>query len=389
MACPGGARPKPNAPAIVVAGGAALVAILCSRAPPLCPYVSALSALASEPATDCTPDPPPLPTWTAADVVGIATGQSTVKLYQTIRHYLWWEYCECVSGATPPPTLFVPPQPMPVLAPALEQPCDVREASFTITLQTHDLIPVPGFGQVLDFWDALPSGVTHVQQTATILDLEPGHAAVGRTLTLHHGNPTLGTAGLPPLVLTEASPSATRLDALPSSSTMFLVRYTTQLGGGTLPVGEVISYKAEFFCGEPGGAQPACCPPDMTLVALLEDLALKVNLLVERAGPSEPLEQLISTEIAGEGQLNLELGTRAIVVRTTTAGPSVELVPYATPDRAMRLGTVRFGNDFGWRRREHVDSLACEFSVPADMDVVSWSLSAGTSAELVQLGAPR
>jgi hypothetical protein len=64
----------------------------------------------------------------------------------------------------------------------------------------------------------------------------------------------------------------------------------------------------------------------------------------------------------------------------------VQTVPYAFPDRVMRAATMRFGNDFGWQRRQHLDAQEILFSVPLDSQVVSWSLSPGTSGSLIQLG---
>jgi len=387
--CPNGSRPQAGKEGDLVWAGTALGELISLRAPWLGAYITIMAPLLLNGATLCASPPPTLPTWTASDAAAIVLGAPSAILAQTVRYLAWYYTCECIGTTTPEPApVPAPTDQLPVLVPEPVQACDIATGQLVDAQMIPNLL-IPFPGGVAPFSRPIVPGTTQLRLRAQIDSLGTANQNTPRLFQTDFYTDS-GNAGLQQLILTPPVLDGEAIYDVDPQITSYSVHCYFNPPTGPVAIGSGASVQVEQFCaGEPGRLQPLCCPPDPGIVAILRDLQLQVALLVAREGPAGPLEELRSTVVQAEGTQDLELGARMVLVELNTLGSGVQLVRYANPDRTMRAGTVRFGNDFGWRRREHVDNVRCLFAAPNDANVVSWSLSSGTVARLVQLGEPR
>lgn len=384
--CTTGSRPKPGHESDAVWLGTSVGELISLFNPWLGAFITIASPLVVDTQNLCEEGPPPFPTWTPSDVVALSRGGSIALLQQTALHYAWYFSCECISAPTPTPVVQPAPPGLPDLIPSHTVPCLTATGQLSpMTQAVQTLIPsvTPTVGGDRL---ALPFGATSVRLSAQIdaLGTDTTHARNFTSLQVGPGGPG---AGLPPLTITPPALSGQITYQLAAGMEGIQIEHSVTTHISDVAAGNSVSAQIEVFCGvPPGAAQPECCPPDPGLIGILLDLQAQVALLVGQSGPSGPLTELSATPITGEGIESLRVGARQVLIELSTLGPSVSFVLYANPDRAMRAGTIRWGNDFGWRRRDHVDSTRCLFPVQADSTVVSWSLSPGTSGTLRQLG---
>lgn len=385
--CPNGAQPKAATPGVVAVGSSLLTTLIAAQAPFLVPFIQVLEPYILQSVDLCAGDPVPFPDITAVDLALLATGFTSSKMTDVVHHAAWYAFCECRGAATPPPPSVIPPSEIPTWIAGQTPPCETLHVEWEIDRYGVGaepyLIGTPAAPR------PFPAGTTRIRMTPKHITGGPNQdslqtylfttsfkdAAGVQIAQQYHVN-SRWDAG----VWTETPLEA----AVPSGAVSYFVQ--ARSGSGGQNAGARISYDHEHICAGAGQIAPECCPPDPTLVAKINRIQLAVSEILERLGVSGPLNELNSIAISGEGQIALAAGARQINIALEQLGTDTKFVQYANPDRLMRAGTIRFGNDFGWRRREHVDSVDCLFPVPPDSTVVSWSLSPGTSGELVQLG---
>jgi hypothetical protein len=337
----------------------------------------------------CDEPPVPMPSWSPQDYALTAAGQITPVFTQTVLHLAWWQLCQCSSEPTPSPPRAPGGAGLPLVPTQPGLPCSSYVGQLAPMTQPIAII-IPDGNQNGGFVP-LPPGATHVRYRAHIDSLGSVAPTQRRDFKTNTNRATGGPGlGMPLFSITPPALDGEVVLELEPGLISFQVEHSVNTFFTQLATGNSVTLNADVFCGGPPGyAQPECCPPDPAIINLLNDLSLQVALLVARAGPTGPLEQLLTSPISGEGSLNLELGTRQVLLELSALGPGTKFVPYANPDRLMRAGTIRWGNDFGWSRRLHVDSTRCIFPVPPDSNVVSWSISPGSAGQITQLGEPR
>jgi hypothetical protein len=384
--CPGGSQPKPGFEKDIIWRSTNLEPLLSDFAPWLHAYLSVMAPFVLNGTEFCSQPPPPTPQFALDDVNLIALGGTSVLLRQAMNLAAWYYMCECSEQPTPaPPTLVAPPG-LSVNLPGPLQPC----ASISATDQDPDqggLQVIPDFATTGLTGMRIVPGTTTMRMRARIDQVGTANPNTQRGWTLRQFTDVGALPGLVELGLTPPVIEGEVVFSPDPTATQYLVDLTYGTLGNPIPIGSSQTVVVDSFCdGQPLSVQPECCPPDDGIIAILRDLQLQVALLVARAGPAAELEVLTTTNIVDQGQVILELGTRVVNIAIDLPGPLVTFNPYANPDRALKAGSIRFGNDFGWRRREIVDSTDCLFPVPGDTNVVSYALSPGTSGRLIQLG---
>jgi hypothetical protein len=386
--CPGGTRPKPGVVGVIIVAGALFELWLARRAKWLAPFVPFISPFIFDPSEVCAGEPPAWPEFSVDELGQLITGGLVAKLNQAIQHLAWWEYCECIGSAPAAPVL-PPIAGLPAVPNGPVEGCESVHVVYRQQDHPFESVSIPVYGELGNpAW--LVPGVTSVTLKGQIdtRAQEPGVTLrsvfnLGFSDATGTGSTASAILNLDPLV--NGGVVSQQL-ALPAGTARVLVLQSCQ-PGGTCVANRVSSVDMQFQCGNnPLALQPECCPPDPTLIGKLDRLLLQMALVVARLGPTEPLATISTSPISGEGQMPLAQGTRQVKFLLSVLGPGVETVPYANPDRVMRAASMRFGNDFGWFRRQSLDAQSNLFQVPLDSQVVSWSLSPGTSGSLIQLG---
>jgi len=388
--CPGGTRPKATTPPILVAGIDLIAGLLISRIPWVGPFLSIVEPVVFEGSIVCNGDPPPFPELQADDLLSLAFGKTTPRMSDAILNVLWYQFCECVAEPTPAAPVITPAPGLPVYVPGPVPPCDELTVEYSET-KFGDVNDLDLYGSAIAP-RGLPAGVTDM--TARVQVLSVGSApttfasyqfvmrfldAAGvlidaRAVTCSQ---TSGQAGLP---------VSLSFSVLPAAVSWYIL-FSNPQDGTTVDQDAVAQLVVQSFCGvKPGRSQPDCCPPDPALVARINQLQVAIDQVLARLGLQGPLEVLSTLPVSGEGLVSIPAGARQVHVGLDVLGQGVELVPYANPDRVMRAGTLRFGNPFGWRRREHIDAQSAVFPVPSDANIVSWSIHPGSSGVLSFLG---
>lgn len=385
--CPNGVQPKPQTPAVVAIGSSLLTTLVGTNAPFLIPFLTVLEPYILNTIEICAGDPVPFPELTAGDLAALAVGFVSPKMTDVVHHAAWYAFCECKGTATPAAPYIPSPQDIPTWISGTTAPCETLHVEWDINRYGVGAEPYV----IGSPTSPRPFPVGALQIRLTTKEILPGPNQDSLQTYLF----TTSFKDAAGVTLAQQYHSFARYDAgswtysnqtvpIPATAVTYFVQARSGTGGQN--AGAVISYDHEFLCGGAGQIAPECCPPDPTLVAKINRIQLAVTEILERLGVSGPLNELNATAISGEGQLNLVSGARQVNIALDQLGGDTKFVAYANPDRLMRAGTIRFGNDFGWRRREHVDNVDCLFPVPPDSTVVSWSLSPGTSGELIQLG---
>jgi hypothetical protein len=386
--CPGGTQAKPGVVGIIIIAGALFELWLARRVKWLAPFIPFISPFIFDPSEVCAGEPPPFPDFSIDELGQLVTGGIVTKVNQAIQHLAWWEYCECI-GATPSPPVIPPPAGLPLMPVGPVEACAQQLVQY---VQNNNAVSV-GLVLVPSLTNSgyLPAGATSLTFEGRITNRPPGLGDQRLNVFNFHFLDTAGTTvlGTQQITLNPAVNNGTTIVTnvpVPSGSVRYDVVHDCQ-PGGSCHEGRQAILDLLWQCGpNPNLVQPECCPPDPTLVGKLDRLLLQMALVVARLGPTEPLQIISTTSISGESQMPLAQGARMLNFQLTTLGADVQVVPYANPDRIRRAATVRFGNDFGWQRRQSIDAQDNLFPVPFDSQVVSWSLSPGTSGTLVQLG---
>jgi hypothetical protein len=178
-ACPGGgaSQIKPGTLEKVVVGSTLISAGLGIISPWLIPFAALADAFNWEALTECTTDPPTMPTTAQLDPINAVGGVFNpnfnnwlTAIHNLLINWLWTQYCQCVSGTATAPTY--PPAPtdstVPLTAPVV--PCsDLKWQGVGVTTaqanvngpqitQSAQLLPYPVVSRNAGSLATYPSG---------------------------------------------------------------------------------------------------------------------------------------------------------------------------------------------------------------------------------------
>lgn len=414
---------KPGVDPVVTLAGSGLAGFLTRiLGPKAAPFAAVLGYVSQQTSGFCAAGPPVLPTLTATDYanlilesLGIASPDSTVvaKLTDVVHYYLWYDLCQCVGVATPPPTLSVEPPSAPGLndgyGPPPNSPCiDVTKgvnglnSGFTRTFSPSDIRPIGSLTEqffssatlttaVMTNWDGaptvpavklpnpLPINLTGVvsdvvaqqnnfAQTLCCSILNAAGAITTDTFILHGFNGSVITQPSVPYVFKTGD------DRL----VLFNIVGGQPAGGG---------YQAHVQLNCTGaGVSSACCPPDPTTNALL----VQIKNLIEAlqlgggGGPTSWKDGPRHTLLGDHGHFVLSKG--AVGVRA-----EVHTLPPTSPPHT---GDPTYYYDLGFvtpmaidvpLRGQRLLFNPQSFALPQFADGVAYTFLHGTQADLVEL----
>jgi hypothetical protein len=352
--CGGGtSQAKPGFGASVSIGIAQLAALLNNVPTPVAFALAGYLGLISyDLSTFCTIDPPPMPIITAGDWVAALTISDPVAHFTAIDKFvsmfsnlLWPTFCECTSGPQPPtPALPTPPTNLPTVEPPalptgpISGPCWDFTSTFSFvgtssanTIATDKFVPVTGtpiigalsiVGISTTTAYPIPSGMSNLHGTANaITDL---HVSVEIDVYYFQSNGTF--------IATQMwygdHDNQRNVSLTPPAGAAYWLWAI-----GTTRDGQNVTFESEviFNCG--GTSQPtlttACCPPDPSQTAMLQELLALVRSLFE--GAPVPLtsyaDSTAHTGLSGNGTVTIGGNVLAVRVDITVDPTTLSLTP--------------------------------------------------------------
>lgn len=373
------------APAAV---GALLNNIPTVWAVPLAAYIGHVEY---ELVTFCQDDPPPVPTFTAADVAALFNPfilteflDARNKLRQLVGAYLWYQVCKCDSVTTPaPPSPPAAPSGMPSINPPAVspayptgQPCASYSATFQCTPPASEtpanppLVPIPAGAN---------SVTLAVQPSRPIAsaDLTGWQAIVNCFDTPTHfiGNPVFygesstGTGG----TLTAALPAGT-----------LYTRAIVSVFHVDTPVDIDVQYS--LYCGSSSQpSTPLPCPSDPFVIGLLDEILALVTLIQRQAVPFAYVPGTVHAGLTGMGHFDVQ-GILGVKVQLDSTSSYVG-VESADPDVYWDAGWINWSNNDGAHKREFIGAspFVSLPTVAGQYTRVGYTLPVGVSVTITEL----
>lgn len=364
--CGGGASgPKPDVGNNIIYNSAGLAAALeFSGYGALATLAVILGTLLYDATTLCGTDPPAAPTFTAAELEALFTITPSTdfetglgKLKDLVTNVLWYTLCECTSTSTPA-------QPSPVALPStvfIGAGGSGTCAEFTsgphsqsgTTAQTKSIIPSTDFVLIFnaDYIAnsvLLPDGAASIVLTGT-LD-SSNYTGAGNPASMfvdfNNGSTAVGsTQG----VSFESAPKTKQLKlAVPAGATRVTISFQKSFSTSYEIDGHAT---LDISCGGPNaGAPGGCCPPDPSVVQLLQQVQTLVTLIQRQHVPQAYINGSTHSAVTGSGEIAVSqlLGVKL----TPGAIPTHFGAAAGDPDELWLDSWITWGNADGWTPRE-------------------------------------
>lgn len=297
----------------------------------------------------CTVDPPAIPTIDAARIAAyydsFASDAYPLILKDAqdlIGHYLWFQWCECVTAPqpTPPaPTPFPPgvsiDDPRLVLTPFTEcysflqsfegktsdangditwdltagAPGTIGASTqwFSTFISNHGGTQLPPY-PIVNYVDQLDAAGHLVDSFSTTYAADPPNTAAGTF-------------------------------SIPRNSSATTLRFRSHLLPGSSGQNVQSLFTAHQVCSDlPPSARPDCCPPDPTLEGLIVQVLRLERLILDSLGGNTSYSRgTAHLGLTGSGSLAVA-GLRGVAVEVTTGTPTTPLLP----------GNPPYQWDLGW-----------------------------------------
>jgi len=392
----GPAQAKRGVPQAVAFAGAALASRLNNRGGAWANWVAPFIGVVSfEVDNFCTTEPVAMPTITLNDVLAVlnpaSLGNFTAieKFKDVILNILWYELCECVSGAQPTPTP-VPAQPAGSpdtsgvfgnTGPSL--PCAAKENTVFITNSSSFALvlwPTDGNGNNTTF--TLPPGVTSIRVHSLVttqgagphvtsynISMQVGYAAHSTTTHNSVTHTPVGVEYIDDFTLTN------------TDATGLILEYACNAGNAT----DKFYGKVEVFCGTtPGGTGIACCPADQYTTGLLLSMLQAVTLIQRQHVPFAYVPGHTHPSLSGNGEFSVQGILGLLIELASVPGRAGELAGH--PETIYSVGWVNVGTADGWLTKHVVEhSPMLVLDVPGTVTRVGYSLPSDVSATITEL----
>lgn len=411
--CGGGtSTSRPGFGASVSIGIAQLAALLNNVPTPVAFALAGyLGLVAYDLSTFCNQDPPAMPTITAGDWVAALTISEPTshllaiqKFQDMFANLLWPEFCECSTGSTPaPPPLPTPPADLPNVQPTnlpggpLSGPCWDLKQDFNFTesgsgaiLLTQYFVPTAGtprtlsttiFGHPTAPAYPIPTGMTNLHGTCNALPADGFSVEIDVAYFDATGS-LIGTQ----IWYGDHNNQRNVSITLPSTAVYWIWYCQTHTDGVQV---EMIT-ETIFNCGS--ATQPtltqACCPPDPSQTAMLQELLALVRSLFQ--GAPAPLnsfaESTIHSGLTGSGSVATSSGTIAVKLELTTIPASLGEAagdPIEYFDAGFFTTSAAEGA-YSSHRIEHSPQL---FILGDLVDALHWTLAPGVVLKITELTA--
>lgn len=389
---PGNSHRKTGAPASLFYSVAGLVAFFADI-----PYLwlatiaGYLGSVAYDIDQICSDDPPDEPTILTSDWF-LAIGQggdreahndAILKFDQLIRHWLWYQNCECVSGGTSGPAA---PQSQPTDWPESDPngrglgttPCA------TFGPESRGVASSGGFAVgALAFAPLVVTSITADVENA----ISTGAGATAQIRFEYQNQFSTGTVVGPRYDYALAPTTAKHTVNVPYvNGYSHLELYINGTAGTGTGIATVTFY---FWCNgdNPDGSGPAECCSDPHLSLQVQEILDLVTLLQRYVAPFA----LIDGEhhvVFDQGEFDIG---RCVGVRVESGSslPSAIGIEDSHPDELFDLGRISWGDDSGFRHSQRITTLPFE-STPfqaSRFTKLGFSLAPGVTVDIIELQA--
>lgn len=416
--CPGSGPSalKQGAGAETIVSASLITAGLLALSPWLAPVAALVDGFVYEALTQCTSDPPAMPTFDLTDAEILALGllapsatTTLSKIHDVILIFLWHQYCVCTGGSTPPPpTPVAPPGGANTGGPQGAQPCFTGGTTYTVPVAnppltmasgdiTQQVLPVTGVVFVDNSNPSdpqthygIPTGVTSVHYQST----QPNTSICGGSSGAIMGTIQFFDSTHTHIPVTLNQFSGPQYPAPQTSGTILVpstaVEYFAVSGFSPPSCGTVAGpavTKTQVYCGGGGpGVLGNCCPPDPSIMFALNNLLQLVTSLAQSI--PTPITSYADSTVHGglSGSGNVTLGAGAIAFRV-----NLTTVP---PGYGATTGTPNYFFDLGWvtpaalsepftQQRVAIDGQV--FVLPAVATEVFYTLNQGVVISITEL----
>lgn len=385
--CGGGSSSaRPEFAQSLYVGPAAIAALLnnipTAFAVPLAGYIGAQTYNLS---TFCTNDPPPVPSFTAQDVLDllnvfnpIANVPASEKFQQLVGAFLWYQVCQCDTVPTPAPPAppATPPgiQVNPTVAPAqTEVACfDYGEFGRGIGGGTFPQFEIfnrqPGMtGFSIDyFW--VDGGGPHGGINYQFEQRDVNNTLLQTTPVVFS---FFSTVRIPYFLL-----------LLPATTTVRVV-----MNNPTQPTSaDALRFQARGWCGNgPNTAVQPCCPPDPILQSQIDTILQLVTLIQRQSVPFAYVPGTVHPGLTGSGEITVQglIGARVLL----TATPPRLGTAAGDPETIFEAGWINWGNADGWDRRQFINANPITSLPPSagQYTRIGYTLLPGVTATITEL----
>jgi hypothetical protein len=385
VACGGGASsPKSTAPAIVAyTSGLIAEALQLVESPWLIPVIPLLTLPSINLSSFCASDPPSQPTFTLSEAnallqfnIGTTDWNSGVtKIQNLIENASWYLFCQC-TGATTPSAPIAPSSPSGLAVPTYAtspgvQPCD----SFIFTATSS-------FGGSITVGSHVLGGIVPKSFLYTCKNVPHDGTGANANYSFKQQN---GTTVLRTDVVA-TTPNSTNVLQVPAASgvnnIIFLFDATSGTGG-TLVTGT----KIDSFCTDTGlPTGTTTCPPDPTILALLEQVLSLVTIIQRQSVPFAYIPGTVHGPLSGSGEItfsDIVLGLKIVVSNIdSTVG-----IDTGDPDRLFDVGFVSVGDADGfWCNQRVVTQNQLYFPKFAGSATrLGWTLTSNAQLTITEL----
>lgn len=385
----GASRAKATSAASVVVDSAYVKSLLPAALAWLYDYLPAFERLElGNVGTFCASDPPTWTLPTSAELFSYLTGgpignhlQIQKFIGDVARAYIWYQLCECTSGATPsPPAAPSPPANLPAVNPPGVVNLPLAAPCFTQSINGILLCGGNAF-TAADFTIAGMSATATRFKVTNNLTSGVGFAYTMSVAYLDVGGATIRVDS------TSVPGASSSVDIIGPGAPSNAYRVTFRVvGTGGAGCGDVVG-AAQVFCNGNSPTAPIspCCPPDPVLTARVNQILDMVTLIQRQAVPFGYVAGASHAGLTGSGALSVS-GLLGCKVDMTTI-PASYGQSVGTPVEHFDLGFVTFGSPDGYpssMRLEHQPTLFLPARCGAYTDL-AYSLSPGVVATITEL----
>jgi hypothetical protein len=234
---------------------------------------------------------------------------------------------------------------------------------------------------------ALPAGATTSVLTGSMFNGGGSHCEANIGVTYYDAaNTQLSSAAVTvksPLGAGTAPQTDTITVPVPAGATSFSLRYGELTGSGCT---DTVTGQFDIYCGTtPGTSQPACCPPDPIITALLTQILAAVTVIQRQDAPFGYIKTTAHAGLTGNGSIAVQ-GLLGAEVLVTTLPPWLGQIA-GTPVEHFDVGFVTFGTADGFEHSERIDHIP-KLVFPESAGVytsIGYTLAPGVVATITEI----
>lgn len=354
------------------------------------PVAGFLGLLNYDLGTFCTNEPPAVPTFTAADIAALiyplptpAKSDAIVKFNDLIGALVWGDLCECVGGSTPArPAGPSEPSDMPQIDPPVVVGPFPNAGACQSFSDTRSIL-AGAADETLNgasLYGSNPTSVRiHFHSSSSTAAM--GITATIKTVSLSAVVATLGGITLGPGFGGQDKNADWQLPA--GTDHIQIVFHSAGNVGSTYD----FETEALVYCNNQGPAPlAACCPPDATTTAILNQILSLVTIMQRQSAPFGYLAGAVHSGLTGQDSFAVT-GLIGVAVSLTTVPSPMIGMSDDNPDVLWRAGSITWQAGDGSRHREWIERVE-HLSLPTLAGVytsIAFALAPGVVATITEL----